>query len=253
MKIKELDIFRAVDNWATNTIKRKELECTGDSKRAVLGEDIIRLIRFPLISQEELAELVLPYNILERQELIELFQFFGKVSMSTSIFNRKKRGSEYKLTENRFLDIHFPESNVYFKKWCYGDRDIDAIDFFVSKPAALGGVQIFGRQGSTYNIELQILKNSQVLSNLCLSYSSEMVNDKYYGFTAELDKPVSLEPDVFYTVRAVIDGPVSYYGELGQEVVESGDLTIIYRPSDLDDNGTSEFEGQFPSLLLSIE
>ena len=46
LRIRELEIFQAVDKWAAKKIEEETLECTGDSKRAILGEDIIRLIGF---------------------------------------------------------------------------------------------------------------------------------------------------------------------------------------------------------------
>ncbi|KAK3718762.1 hypothetical protein QZH41_003788 [Actinostola sp. cb2023] len=93
LKVKELEIFQAVDKWVTKRIEENELQsvvCNGETKRAILGEEVIRLIRFPLMTEKEFAEVVLPSEILEKNELTELFQIYNRISPSTHMFNEKK-------------------------------------------------------------------------------------------------------------------------------------------------------------------
>ncbi|XP_020902266.1 BTB/POZ domain-containing protein 1-like [Exaiptasia diaphana] len=248
LKVKELEIFQAVDKWASKKIEEGVLENTGDSKRAILGEDIIRLIRFPLMSFQEFAEVVLPCEILKRCELTELVQIIGKVASSTSMFSKKhRRGSGVEVClKNRFSIIKSSSGS-----WHYKDKKVDAVNFTINKPAHLSAVKLFGSNGSTYTIELEILERDQIMSKLSSSYICEMVNDEYYGFTAKLDEPVSLEPNISYTIKAKIQGPISYYGNSGNQVVNMNDkFKITFQSSDKSKNGTNVERGQFPSLIF---
>lgn len=47
LAIKEADIFVAVDLWATRQCEKQGLSANGESKRRILGEQIIRAIHFP--------------------------------------------------------------------------------------------------------------------------------------------------------------------------------------------------------------
>ncbi|KAK3739300.1 hypothetical protein QZH41_006141, partial [Actinostola sp. cb2023] len=111
LKVKELEIFQAVDKWVTKRIEEKGLQsvvCNGETKRAILGEEVIRLIRFPLMTQKEFAEVVLPCKILEIDELTELFQIFNRISLSTHTFIEKKRQrNEYAFNKSLFCDVKF--------------------------------------------------------------------------------------------------------------------------------------------------
>ena len=91
LRVKELDLFQAVDKWVSKRIEEKGIENNGESKRAILGEEVIRLIRFPLMSLKEFAEKVLPSEILQKgevTELVQIYQFYSIVD--ESIFCYKK-------------------------------------------------------------------------------------------------------------------------------------------------------------------
>ena len=50
LSAREVDIFKAVDQWAEHQCKKTQREVTGDEKRKDIGE-AINLIRFPLESK----------------------------------------------------------------------------------------------------------------------------------------------------------------------------------------------------------
>ncbi|KAK3723593.1 hypothetical protein QZH41_001081 [Actinostola sp. cb2023] len=209
LKVKELEIFQAVDKWVTKRIKEKGLVCNGETKRAILGEEVIRLIRFPLMTQKEFAEVVLPSEILEKNELTELVQIYNSISPSTHMFNEKKRCQNTSrfdcllIPNIRFSSIKPPVAGSW---WSYSGNT-HAIDFTVDVAVDLVGVRLFGSQGSKYDVELNIYKNNQSISQLSSSLKlteSEMIDGLYYGFTVTLDKPIRLDPSVVYSVKAGI-------------------------------------------------
>jgi len=46
LNVKEVELFKAVDRWATKECKRQEIPPNGESKRQILGEKIVKAIRF---------------------------------------------------------------------------------------------------------------------------------------------------------------------------------------------------------------
>ena len=51
LKMDEVKLFAAVDKWATSECEEKGLTPDGKTKRTVLGEQIIKAIRFPVMEQ----------------------------------------------------------------------------------------------------------------------------------------------------------------------------------------------------------
>ena len=51
LNIKEIDLFKAVDMWASKECERQGLEADGTTKRRILGEEIVKAIRFPVIDR----------------------------------------------------------------------------------------------------------------------------------------------------------------------------------------------------------
>ena len=52
LTFKEVELFNAVDLWATKECERQGLAIGGSAKRCILGEMIVKEIRFPLIDQK---------------------------------------------------------------------------------------------------------------------------------------------------------------------------------------------------------
>ena len=64
LNVKEVDLFKAVDRWATKEVERQGVTADGKVKRRFLGEEIVKAIRFPVMSQKEFASFVLDCDIL---------------------------------------------------------------------------------------------------------------------------------------------------------------------------------------------
>ena len=55
LNVKEVELLNAVDRWATKECERQGITPDGETKRLILGEDIVKTIRFPLMSDKEFA------------------------------------------------------------------------------------------------------------------------------------------------------------------------------------------------------
>ena len=77
LTIKEVALFKAVDRWATKQCEKQSLAAEGKIKRRLLGEEVIKAIRFPLMTIEEFASFVPDTNLLNLDEITVLFKFFA--------------------------------------------------------------------------------------------------------------------------------------------------------------------------------
>ena len=93
LSIKEVALFQAADRWATKQCEKQGLEADGQLKRRILGEEIIKSIRFPIMSAKEFADVVLDTNILHSNEITLLFKFFNSSLSSPLMFSKTPRQS----------------------------------------------------------------------------------------------------------------------------------------------------------------
>ena len=98
LSIKEVALFQAADRWATKQCEKQGLVADGQMKRRILGEEIIKSIRFPIMSAKEFADVVLDTNILHPNEIALLFKFFNSSLSFPLMFSKTPRQSR----ANRF-------------------------------------------------------------------------------------------------------------------------------------------------------
>ena len=80
MGIREVELFKACNRWAIEKCRKKGLAADGERKRRILGEQVIKAIRFPAMTQKEFADVVLDTKILTPEEIIILFKAFSSYS-----------------------------------------------------------------------------------------------------------------------------------------------------------------------------
>ena len=91
-------MFQAADRWATKQCEKQGLVADGQLKRRILGEEIIKSIRFPIMSAKEFADVVLDTHILHPNEIALLFKFFNSSLSFPLMFSKTPRQSR----ANRF-------------------------------------------------------------------------------------------------------------------------------------------------------
>ena len=72
LTISEVELFRAVDLWATDECERQGVPASGKVKRRILGEQIVKNIHFPVMEEKDFTSTVIDSNILSRTEEREL-------------------------------------------------------------------------------------------------------------------------------------------------------------------------------------
>ena len=252
LNVTEVKLFKALDRWATKESERQGKKPEGDVKRRILGEEIVKEIRFPLISLKEFASVVFDSHILSFQEFGVMIKHYSNV-LTTPLPYKQIPRFEFIRRCSRFKDIASLDSSG---RWNYISSNPDRIHFTVSQPVMLHGVQHFGSRGGKYTVSTEV-KDFTTDSSLVKqsgSYLSEKADtDSYYGFDVEFDPPVSLVGNKVYELVSLIKGPRSSFGEAGQKTVDSEGVQLTFRSPDsrTASNGTTDEIGQFPTLLIS--
>ena len=248
LNVKEVDLFKAVDRWANRAVEKQGLTPDSKVKRKVLGEEIVKAIRFPVMSYNEFVSVVLDCCILTKGELIFLIKHYGDASLKCPLpFIHSPRSGLILHRCYRFASLHF--------SWGHGGIAADALGVTVSKPIALHGVQHFGSEGGNYTVSLEV---KDALRGLSLvkqtgTYSSEIdETNSYYGFDVTFNRPVYLEKDKPYEVVSVIAGPLSWRVGAGKNPVAVQGVQFSFSNSAASTNGTCVDYGQFSAFLFSL-
>ena len=259
LQIREAKLFKACDRWAINQCRKQGLATDGELKRRVLGEKIIKAIRYAAMKQEEFAGVVLDAKILTPDEIVTFFKFFSSQEISLPLgFSEARRRlclhrcGRFTLMQRSSLD-------------CDGS-DVDAIEFKVDKDIILNGVRLFGSEGNLYNLD--ILKVHQgnpysvSLSSVPLvklessTYPSKLLescqNFSYHGLEVLFNSKPSLKKNTLYFIGVIISGAKSGKGCKGLKSVKIAGVTFTFSNA-RDYMGRSSVEqGQFAEFLFSL-
>ena len=248
LNVKEVELFKAVDRWATKESERQGITLDSDAKRQILGETIVKSIRFPLMSQKEFVSFVFDANILTFKEISHVMKHFSGILTTSLPFLEALRIARFYQCK-RFVQVT-SKNNL----WGYTSSSADRILFTVNKAIKLHGVQHFGSVGGQYTVSTEI-KNATdgSLVKQSGSYTSEKdETSAYYAYVVLFDHPVGLLENKEYELASLIKGPSSCYGEEGQTPVEADGVQFVFRSSPVSSNGTSDKRGQFPTFLFSL-
>ena len=248
LAIAEVELFKAVDLWASMECERQGLSTGGELKRRVLGEHIIRGIRFPTMEQGEFASVVLDSGILTKEEIIQLVKRFTSVSKFTGQFSATERSGPQRdvvLRCCRFgsvSELEYAGSNHH-------------ISFQVDNNILLRGLCLFGSRNIKSKVQLKIMEtNSQLVlvskSGEFSSSSYESQDFSYYGFQFLFDKPVLICKNSSYHMEARIVG-TGTRGESGMPSVTCSGVKFSFMACSCLSNSTDVNRGQFPELLFS--
>lgn len=243
LNAREASVFVAVMRWAEAECQRQCLEVTTENKREVLGP-CLHLIRMPAMSLEEFANGPAQSGMLTPQEITDIFLHFTAYNKPELTFNCKSRKGLMQFRVHRF------QSSAYrSNQWRYRGR-CDSIQFSVDKRIFIVGFGLYGSSngGAEYHVRIELKKNGILLGRNVTKFKSDGSSNT---FPVLFDNPVQMEPDVFYTASAILDGSeLSYFGQEGLAEVQCGKVTFQFQCSSDSTNGTGVQGGQIPELLF---
>ena len=245
LNVEEVDLFKAVDRWATKEVERQGLNRDGEVKRRVLGEEILYAIRFPLMSQKEVVSVVFDSDILTKTEICDMMKHYCDVCLKAPLpFMHSPR--TYYHRYYRFAKVKSPI--LPSGPWFYSGRNSNRLTLTFNKPVTFHGIQQFGTEGGEYTVSLEV-KDSRSGVSLVRQiglYSSEKDGSyPYYGFDVMFNQAVSLEQDKSYEIVSLTEGSISWYGEEGTVCDDFEGVSFFI-------SGSDASTGQFPSLLFSL-
>ena len=235
LEIAEVKLFKGVVEWATKESEKRGIVADGQEKRRILGERIVKAIRFPVMSLEEFASVVVDSKILTYDEVADVIKCLGSVQKSSAVFPVIKRsGPSNKLLRcRRFDTVEFGWSNGSPK-----------LNFSVDSNIQFHGVHLFGSKENSYTVTLKLLSGTTVLASTEGTFSSVLdVSGEYYGFDVLFAKPIPLNSFVAYSVKAVISGPRSWYGNNGYQTHNCSGVTFTFK---------NYLTGQFHEFIFSL-
>ena len=247
LKVKEVDLFRAVNRWATKELERQGKTPSRKIKREILGEEIVKAIRFSLMTEKEFASVVLDCDILSEREICDMIKHYNDVDLKSPLaFEHSPRTLRRCC---RFAEI----KSLLTRCGCF-DRTY-ALKLTVDKPVRLHGVQHFGIEGRNLTVSLEVKDAITGFSLAQQSGSYLSVKDDthaFYGFDVKFDNPVCLETNRTYEIISYIQGPaIPWFGEGGEKSVYSQEVLFSFSNSAASNGGTNVSRGQFPSFLFS--
>ena len=227
LNVKEVELFKAVDCWATNECEKQGLAAEGSVKRRILGERIVKAIRFPLMGQEEFADVVLDCDILTKKELSDLMKYFNCVLKFPLGFSEAARDGSYESHRvSRF------ESVKNLIRWSYAPNGRNSVVVSVDRNIKLHVVRLFGSENNEYSVTVKVSDaNGVALATKEGKFLSELVQSEggeCHSIDIVFKRPVALKKRINYCVEALIHGPPSFCGQGGSCCVKLADVEFFF-------------------------
>ncbi|XP_050420354.1 BTB/POZ domain-containing protein 6-B isoform X2 [Adelges cooleyi] len=240
---KETILWEAAMNWATSECHRREIEPTPSNKRQVL-DSALYLLRLPAMSLEEFANGPAQMGLLTLDETVDLFLHFTASNKPRLTYPTKPRIGLKPQMCHRFQSCAY-RSN----QWRYRGR-CDSIQFSVDRRVFIVGFGLYGSStgAADYNVKIELKRLGRILAeNNTKFFSDGSSNTFHVHFT----HPVQVDPELFYTASAILDGAeLSYFGQEGLSEINSGSVTFQFQCSSESTNGTGVQGGQIPELIF---
>ena len=250
--IAEIELFKAVESWATKECQRQGLvEADGKDKRRILGEQIVKGMRFPTMKLEDFASVVLDSGILMKKEIVEIVKYLSSVLTSPVGFSEIKRRSSLSSVQRccRFNSVD---------QWYFHLRNyVQCINFSVNKDIFLHGLCIFGIENNTIDVDLEVEESAKKLVSKSGQFSSSLYTLElfsYYGFTVMFDAPIVIKKNAVFHLQAKITYPTGKAracGDKGVCSVTCSSVTFTFTDCE-GGNGEHVHRRQFPELLFTV-
>ena len=247
LDISEVKLFKGIVEWATKESEKRGIVADGQEKRRIIGERIVKALRFPVMTQEEFATVVIDSKILTYDEVANVIKYFSSVQNPPVGFPATKRsGPSLKLRRcRRFDSVQFGWKNS-------GEQ---AIGFKVDRNVLFHGVNLFGSKDNFYSATILVVTtDGNVLAIIQGKFPSvPNSSGEYYGFDALSEKPIPLDKDVTYLLETRITGPDSWYGTQGNHTHLCSGVTFTLSNSCTPaKNKTSTSRGQYSEFIFSF-
>ena len=190
LTIDEYSLFQEVIRW----VRAHGTEITGPNVRAALG-DIIYLLRFPAMAQEEFAEHVVPLGILSDSEVVSVFMHYCSKDWEQS-FRPDSRLDQKIHRCHRFESTHSgPGLNP---------RN-ETLTFQANRPIVLHGLRIYSNyyEGCRSKVDVLVQCGDEIIASATGTYTtSRECNTR--GFDVHFQKPAYVKGSVAVVLKLTV-------------------------------------------------
>ncbi|OWF47003.1 BTB/POZ domain-containing protein 3 [Mizuhopecten yessoensis] len=244
LKASEEDIFTAVLSWADRRCTDKDIEVNDSNRRHVLG-DLLYLLRFPLISQEKFVSISEKHaELFTSEEQIMLLRGYITSDFSKTRFQSKQRATvAWKIVHMQDTCYRFKDDNINGSGWMSTEPDI--LQFMVSEAVDIVGLILFGCEGATYHVHIEIIELCQKTNTTV----NLLPNEK--TFKVLFNKPVTVKPSTYYTLKVSLgNGKKGYSGRNGMESVTCKTIVFTFKTAASKNNCTAVDKGQVFGIIF---
>ena len=208
LRIAETTLFQAVDRWAAKRCEEAGVVADGERKRDVLGEDLLRHFAFPQMQPREFSAVVLPKEILTKDEVIDVFKYFSDVPVRGGIkFKAPLRNSKSKKPPGIAPVLCYPMLG-FTRKFRFSPFTDMKLTFAVSEGVSLCGLEfLFAKDDNLRSICLSVLCRGEKIKELnaqhrdhydCnLTYPKSFNNE---GTNVFFNRPIRVRARTCYTI-----------------------------------------------------
>ena len=215
LNIREVGLFKAIDCWGEKECKRQNLRSDGPAKRQILGEQIIKKLRFPVMKQSEFMDVVVDTKILTQEETSNVvLKFLGSTVKSPNGFLEMEREGSL-LRCCRYHNYHrvvgYSIDSSFF----------NPVPLTVDKDIVLHGVSFWAMESELYatiTVTINVYLGTSLLL-LSETESADVLKKEsafctYHGFDILFENAVAMKKNVQYCVAIAIDLPAAefFYG-----------------------------------------
>ena len=243
LKVKEIDLFRAVLKWSEAECKRKGKEANAKNKRAAIGNAIYQ-IRFASMTLHEFGQNVSQSGILTPEENVMFYDKFSGVERASKVWNLSERcARERTLLRCRRFD-EYGRCYAGIATWEH------TICVSFSKPVNFHGVRLLGNNGGEYDVKLDVFSQS-----VRKKFRSKRESHGIAGFDVVLPDPIQVQTNAVVQLRAAIyitSGNFMSSGLRGRKKIEINGVTVnFFDTPGVRTSNTTVQEGQFDEIIFS--
>ena len=247
LNIAEEELFKGLMRWATKQLEKEGIvRADGQEIREILGERIVKAIRFAAMERKNFASVVLDTEILTYDEVNDIKHQFP-------VF--KRSGPSH--SQNAESCCRFTRSSMKFG-WNNSESDTSCLGISVDRDIIFHGVKLFGSRDNTYSVSLSLIKDlgGKVLASVDGVFSSPSCASgaSDYDFVVTFKEPALLRKNDEYELECRISGPQSWYGTEGHQTICCHGVTFFLKNTRVwySSLRTTTKQGQIKEFIYSL-
>ena len=258
LNIAEVELFKGLMRWATKKLEKEgTLRADGQEIREILGEEILKAIRFPAMERKNFAAVVLDTKILTYDEVNAIIKYqlnlIQSCLLNFAVF--KRSGPSH--SQNPESCCRFTRSSMKFG-WNNSESDTSCLGISVDRDIIFHGVKLFGSRDDTYSVSLSLIKDlsGKVIASVDGVFSSPScpTGASDYDFVVTFKEPALLRKGDEYELECRISGPQSWYGTEGHQTICCHGVTFFLKNTRVSYSSlrTTTKQGQIKEFIYSL-